>query len=133
MMIEVRDYWNNNTWGPIDFYTSALADVPLSYRTIDPKFTVQKKFTSLFNHNSSLLVQSKVINKCIYLNRNNVRFLSYFSRIFQLYCAANYYGKNCQKFCVSNQDSTYDCSIETGEYICKKGFVGEFCQIRNTK
>ena len=59
-MIEVRDYWTNNTWGPVDFYTSALADVPLSLKSLDSAYKVKKYFTSLFNHNSSLIVQSQV-------------------------------------------------------------------------
>jgi hypothetical protein len=60
MMIEVRDYLTNTTWEPIDFYTSALADVPLSVKSLNSTYIVRKKFTSLFNHNSSLVVQSKV-------------------------------------------------------------------------
>ena len=61
MMIEVRDYWTNSTWGPVDFYTSALADVPLSLKSLDAAYKVKKHFTSLFNHNSSLIVQSQVL------------------------------------------------------------------------
>lgn len=61
MMIEVRDYYEDNFWEPIDFYTSALADVPLAIKSkkeiLNP---VRKRFSSLFNHNSSLIVQSKV-------------------------------------------------------------------------
>ena len=62
MMIEVRDYFPNGTWDPLDFYTSALADVPLSLKSSSANsvYTVKKKFSSLFNHNSSLVVESKV-------------------------------------------------------------------------
>lgn len=62
MMIEVRDYFVKTRWEPIDFYTSALADVPLSIKSSNSTYTVKKRFSSLFNHNSSLLVQSKVNN-----------------------------------------------------------------------
>ena len=61
MMIEVRDYFEKEKWEPIDFYTSALADVPLSIKSSNATYIVRKKFSSLFNHNSSLQVQSKVI------------------------------------------------------------------------
>jgi hypothetical protein len=61
MMIEVRDYYEDNFWEPIDFYTSALADIPLILKSKQEKLNpVQKRFSSLFNHNSSLIVQSKV-------------------------------------------------------------------------
>lgn len=61
MMIEVRDYVNADKYQHVDFYTSALADVPLSIKSSNSTYTVRKRFSSLFNHNSSLLVQSKVI------------------------------------------------------------------------
>lgn len=60
MMIEVRDYYSNDKWEPIDFYTSALADVPLSIKSSNSTYTVRKRFSSLFNFNSTLIVQSKV-------------------------------------------------------------------------
>jgi hypothetical protein len=60
MMIEVRDYNKDGSWEPIDFYTSALADVPLTLKTSNGAYTVKKRFSSLFKHNSSLSVQSKV-------------------------------------------------------------------------
>lgn len=61
MMIEVRDYFEENFWEPVDFYTSALADVPLVFKSkIDIISPIKKRFSSLFNHNSSLTVQSKV-------------------------------------------------------------------------
>ena len=66
MMIEVRDYTSKETWDPIDFYTSALADVPLSIKSSNTTYTVRKRFSSLFNHNSTLQVQSKV-NELKYL------------------------------------------------------------------
>ncbi len=59
-MIEVRDYLKDGSWEPMDFYTSALADVPLSLRTSNSGYIVKKRFSSLFKHNSSLTVQSKV-------------------------------------------------------------------------
>ena len=69
MMIEVRDYFEDNFWEPIDFYTSALADIPLILKSkqehLDP---VKKRFSSLFNHNSSLIVQSKVNSNFRVLN-----------------------------------------------------------------
>ena len=52
MMVEVRDYWTNSTWAPIDFYTTEL-----SFTT---DRTVQKRLSSLFNHNTSLLIESRV-------------------------------------------------------------------------
>ena len=55
MMIEVRDIWGDKLWEPIDFYTSGLADVPLSAGP-----GVRKRFSSLFKHSSNLLVESKV-------------------------------------------------------------------------
>lgn len=55
MMIEVRDILGEKLWEPIDFYTSGLADIPLS-----AGLGARKKFTSLFKHSSSLLVESKV-------------------------------------------------------------------------
>lgn len=62
MMIEVRDYYEESFWEPVDFYTSALADVPLGLKPKrDSINSIQKKFSSLFNHNSSLTVHSKVI------------------------------------------------------------------------
>lgn len=62
MMIEVRDYDKDAiSWEPLDFYTSTLADVPLtSSRTSGNSYTVKKRFTSLFKHNSTLAVESKV-------------------------------------------------------------------------
>jgi len=66
MMIEVRDYASKDQWEPIDFYTSALADVPLSIKSSNTTYTVRKRFSSLFNHNSTLQVQSKVKKKIIY-------------------------------------------------------------------
>ena len=63
MMIEVRDYESKEKWEPIDFYTSALADVPLSIKSSNTTYTVRKKFSSLFNHNSTLKIQSKVKKK----------------------------------------------------------------------
>jgi hypothetical protein len=62
MMIEVRDYYEDNFWEPVDFYTSALADVPLETKLKREKvsYSITKRFSSLFNHNSSLLVQSRV-------------------------------------------------------------------------
>lgn len=51
-MVEVRDYWTNTTWAPIDFYTT---DLPFTKDII-----VQKRFTSLLNHNTSLLIESRV-------------------------------------------------------------------------
>ena len=63
MMIEVRDYESKEKWEPIDFYTSALADVPLSIKSSNTTYTVRKKFQSLFNHNSTLKIQSKVNKK----------------------------------------------------------------------
>ena len=60
MMIEVRDYLKDGAWEPIDFYTSALADVPLTLKTSNSAYAVKKRFSSLFKHNSSLTVQSKV-------------------------------------------------------------------------
>lgn len=61
MMIEVRDYFGYEKWEPIDFYTSALADVPLSSKSSNSTFSVRKRFSSLFNFNSSLWVQSMVV------------------------------------------------------------------------
>ena len=61
MMIEVRDYYEENFWEPIDFYTSALADVPLGIKPKrDSVYSVKKRFSSLINHNSTLIVQSRV-------------------------------------------------------------------------
>ncbi len=60
MMIEVRDYLKDGGWEPMDFYTSTLADVPLTLRTSNNAYTVKKRFSSLFKHNSSLSVQSRV-------------------------------------------------------------------------
>jgi hypothetical protein len=60
MMIEVRDYFEKNRWDSIDFYTSTLADVPLSLKTSPSVITVTKRFTSLFKYNSSLVIKAKV-------------------------------------------------------------------------
>ena len=60
MMIEVRDYLADGSWEALDFYTSALADVPLSIKSSNSTYNVRKRFSSLFNHNSSLIVQAKV-------------------------------------------------------------------------
>jgi hypothetical protein len=106
MMIEVRDYIKNNTWEPIDFYTSALADVPLSIKSINSTYTVKKRFSSLFNFNSSLLVQAKLI------------------------CAPNYFGSNCDIFCDETPNPYYRCDFETGMKICSEYFMGDECQIR---
>jgi hypothetical protein len=67
MMIEVRDMFKKDKWESIDFYTSALADVPLSSRSINTTYTVKKKFSSLFNHNSTLIVKSRV--KLLFFNQ----------------------------------------------------------------
>jgi hypothetical protein len=65
MMVEVRDYsLNYSTWQPLDFYTSALADVPLFTRSSKTLYTIKKRFHSLFNHNTSLNVQAKVFEIC---------------------------------------------------------------------
>lgn len=60
MMIEVRDYYEKEKWESIDFYTSTLADVPLSTRAINNTLNITKKFTSLFKYNSSLLIRARV-------------------------------------------------------------------------
>ena len=104
MMIEVRDYYGDDKYQHVDFYTNALADVPLSMPVMNSTFLVKKKFTSLFNHNSTLLVESK------------------------LYCADNFYGQNCELFCAPN--SHYTCEPETGTKICLDGFTGKNCEIR---
>ena len=108
MMIEVRDIYGEDKWEPVDFYTSALADVPLSSKSTNATiYTVKKRFSSLFNHNSSLTVKSK------------------------LYCAENYFGPNCETFCEEQFNQYYSCDSETGARICKDGFIGDYCQIRN--
>lgn len=45
-----------------------------------------------------------------------------------MYCANNYYGKNCETFC--NVTDYNRCDPETGALICNEGFIGEDCQIR---
>lgn len=110
MMIEVRDYWDSNSWGPVDFYTSTLADVPLATRGRDSKslkYNV-KEFRSLFGHKTTLRVETR------------------------LYCARNFFGKNCETFCNEAENESYSCDTETGELVCKEGFVGRFCQIRKS-
>jgi hypothetical protein len=66
MMIEVRDYYEKDRWDSIDFYTSTLADVPLSLKSSSTIMTVVKKFTSLFKYNSSLLIRAKVSKALLY-------------------------------------------------------------------
>ena len=109
MMIEVRDYLSADKWEPLDFYTSALADVPLSIKSSNSTYTVRKRFSSLFNHNSSLQVQSK------------------------LYCAPNYFGNNCENFCDETPNDYFTCDLDTGARICREGFLGDDCQIRKYK
>jgi len=99
MMVEVRDYLNATAWQPVDFYTSALADVPLG-----ASLPTTKVFSSLFSHNSSLTVTV------------------------QLYCAADYYGANCQGLC--RPGPNHVCEKGTGKYVCSEGYTGEFCQTR---
>jgi hypothetical protein len=106
-MIEVRDNYQKDKWDSIDFYTSTLADVPLSSRLINSTLVVVKKFSSLFKHNSTLLVKSR------------------------LFCAKNYFGAQCEKYCdESTNNIYYECEPLTGEKICKNGFLGQDCQIR---
>jgi hypothetical protein len=108
MMIEVRDYWEANSWGPVDFYTSTLADVPLTTKVQDPRSVLYhvKEFKSLFNHKTTLRVQAR------------------------LFCAENYFGKSCETFCNEEENESYRCDLETGAMVCKQGFIGKFCQIR---
>jgi hypothetical protein len=106
MMIEVRNYVTKDTWDPLDFYTSALADVPLSKKRGAMARTVRKRFSSLFNHTSSLLISSK------------------------LYCDKNYFGKNCDIYCDEDSIDYFTCNEDTGVKECNEGFMGQYCDIR---
>lgn len=103
MMVEVRDYYSNDKYQHVDFYTNALADVPLSIPIANTVYTVRKTFTSLFDHNSSLIVESK------------------------LYCANDYYGYDCETYCTPNDSHHFTCDRETGLKICLDGFTGQNC------
>ena len=110
MMIEVRDYYEKSRWDSIDFYTSTLADVPLSPRSANATYAIIKRFSSLFKHNSSLTVRA------------------------QLSCAPSFFGSNCEVFC--NEEETaasnchYTCDVFTGARVCKNDFFGPDCQTR---
>lgn len=108
-MVEVRDYYNDDKYQHVDFYTNALADVPLSVPMANTTYTVRKSFTSLFDHNSSLTVESK------------------------LYCAKDFYGFDCEINCVSNSSLHYICDRQTGQKICLDGFTGINCDIGEIK
>jgi hypothetical protein len=38
----------------------------------------------------------------------------------------NYYGKDCELFCLPNEQR-YDCDLNTGQKICKDGYFGQDC------
>ncbi|CAF0952593.1 unnamed protein product [Adineta ricciae] len=45
---------------------------------------------------------------------------------FSLYCSPNYFGTNCETFCLPH-DQRYDCDVNTGQKICKNGYFGAHC------
>ena len=50
--------------------------------------------------------------------------------VFRVYCAKNYYGGDCNTFCVPADDSFkghYKCDLATGVKICLKGWKGKNC------
>ena len=53
--------------------------------------------------------------------------------ILRVYCNANYYGADCDTYCVAQDNSRnghYTCDDSTGNKICRKGWRGHHCLTR---
>ena len=50
----------------------------------------------------------------------------------RVYCDANYYGTDCNTYCVARDDSGghYTCDKDTGTKICRTGWRGSSCLTR---
>lgn len=48
----------------------------------------------------------------------------------RVYCDANYYGADCNTYCVARDDSggRYRCDDTTGNKICLAGWTGQNCR-----
>ena len=58
--------------------------------------------------------------------RSTTRFLV------RVYCDANYYGTDCNTYCVARDDAGghYRCDKDTGNKICLDGWIGPNCLTR---
>lgn len=71
-----------------------------------------------------------LINSDIELKSSNSYLYIYKCLFLKLYCGVNYFGANCETYCDENNEY-YHCDADTGARICREGFLGDECQIRN--
>ncbi|CAF1070416.1 unnamed protein product [Adineta steineri] len=100
-VFDVDDENNHTIHDSIDFYGRTLLDL-----NIYPSFNKSKAqriyLRSLFGTYTNLTAD------------------------FSLYCSTNYYGTDCEIFCLPNEQR-YDCDLNTGQKICKYGYFGQDC------
>ena len=69
------------------------------------------------------------ITKLLYLN-SEYDLIFVYSKM-KLYCSKNYFGSNCENYCDETKNDFYTCDLDTGDRICREGFIGDDCQTRN--
>ncbi|CAF0990390.1 unnamed protein product [Didymodactylos carnosus] len=99
-VFDVDDLQNQMFHDSIDFYGRTLLDIRLS----TSKQTAQLQhivLRSLFGSYTNLTVD------------------------FSLYCSENYYGHDCNTYCIGND--RYTCDLQLGKKLCNKGYFGQDC------
>ncbi|UJR33508.1 hypothetical protein I4U23_020953 [Adineta vaga] len=100
-VFDIDDIHNQTIHNSIDFYGRTLIDLKI-YRTHEIAQPQRIYLRSLFGTYTNLTAD------------------------FTLYCSLHYYNHDCETFCLPNEQR-YDCDVNTGEKICKHGYIGQDC------
>ncbi|UJR13724.1 hypothetical protein I4U23_000735 [Adineta vaga] len=100
-VFDIDDANNHTIHDSIDFYGRTLVDLNI-YPSKDSAKPQRLFLRSLFGAYTNLTAD------------------------FSLYCSSNYFGTDCEIFCLPNAQR-YDCDSNTGQKLCKHGYFGQDC------
>jgi hypothetical protein len=98
---DIDDTINQTIHDSIDFYGRTLVDLKL-YPSSELAHSQRLYLRSLFGTYTNLTAD------------------------FSLYCSPNFYGNECETFCLPNE-RRYQYDFNTGQRICKDGYFGQDC------
>ncbi|CAF0727708.1 unnamed protein product [Adineta ricciae] len=98
---DIDDINNQTVHDSIDFYARTLVDLKVQ-------------------HSREVAQPQRLFLRSLFGTYTNL------TADFTLYCSPHYYNHDCETFCLPNEQR-YDCDVNTGQKICKHGYIGQDC------